>query len=303
MRPLNVVFMGTPDYAATILKALLLDQDLKTRLVVTQPDRPVGRKQTLTPPPVKTVALEAGIRILQPDRLESIADELQALRPDAIIVAAYGQILSQRVLDIAPCYNLHASLLPRYRGAAPVQAALLNGDALTGMTVMKMARGLDTGEMLGFNLVSAKNRNAETLTDALAQSGAGLMVRVLRRMDAIRLLPQHGCDASYVSKVKKQHGLIDFRRSALALARAFAAYTPWPGVYLESGLGLVELAPMREAGRFEPGKILSIAKAGVEIGCEEGTVVIKTLQAPSKKPVSAFDYLNGRRLGIGDMLA
>lgn len=302
MRPLKLVFMGTPDYAATILEGLL-SGGCRFLLVVTQPDRPVGRKQTLTPPPVKTVALKHQIALAQPERLEEIADELEALKPDAIIVAAYGQILSQRVLNIAPCYNLHASLLPLYRGAAPVQAALLKGDAATGMTVMKMARGLDTGEMLGFNLIPLKNYDAGSLTDALAQSGAGLMIKVLSRAGQIRPLPQHGCDASYVAKVKKQHGLIDFDRSARAVVNAFNAYTPWPGVYLESGLQLLELALEEESGTAAPGKILETGKNGVVVGCRCGSVRIRSVQAPSKKAVSALDYLNGKRLSCGDALA
>lgn len=299
---MKLVFMGTPDYAATILKGLL-EQGRPIALAVTQPDRPVGRKQELTPPPVKTIALEHGIKVAQPEKLDEIAGDLEALKPDAIIVAAYGQILSQRVLDIAPCYNLHASLLPLYRGAAPIQTALLNGDAVTGMAVMKMARGLDTGEMLGFNLIPVKNHNAGSLTDALAKSGAGLMAEVLDRMEKIRFLPQHGCDACYVGKVKKQHGLIDFNRSASALINAFNAYTPWPGVYLESGLQLLELEIAEKSGGFVPGAILSVDKNGVIVGCREGTVCIKTVQAPSKKPVSAADYLNGKRLAVGDLLA
>lgn len=302
MRPLRLVFMGTPDYAATILKGLL-ERGFEIILTVTQPDRPVGRKQTLTPPPVKTVALEHNLKVAQPEKLDEIADDLEALKPDAMIVAAYGQILSQRVLDLAPCYNLHASLLPLYRGAAPIQAALLNADALTGMTVMKMARGLDTGEMLGFNLIPTRNHNAQTLTDALALSGAALMAQVLERMGRIRLLPQHGCDACYVGKVKKQHGLIDFNRSAAKLMSAFNAYTPWPGVYLESGLQLLEVERAAEPDRFAPGVILNVDHGGMVVGCAGGAVKIVRVQAPSKNSVAAADYLNGKRLAVGDLLA
>ena len=294
--------MGTPEYAAVILEGLICSETVEIVAVVTQPDRPVGRKQVLTPPPVKGVALAAGLPLYQPQRLDACFESLQELRADLIIVAAYGQILSQRVLDLAPCYNLHASLLPAHRGAAPIQASLLGGDRLTGMTLMAMEAGLDTGPMVAFNLIPTINHDAASLSKALQRSGASLLIAAIKRLDRLRFLPQHGCDANLVRKVKKSHALIGFTHDAKSILRAFLAYTPWPGIHLSSGLTLLQLSIAQPAGRFEPGAILSISPQGVEVGTPLGSLLVKTVQAPSKKPISTVEYLNGKRLGLGDIL-
>jgi methionyl-tRNA formyltransferase len=294
--------MGTPEYAAVILQDLIAVDTLDIVQVVTQPDRPVGRKKVLTPPPVKTVATQAGLPLAQPERLADITTSLQALKPDLVVVAAYGQILPPEILAIAPCYNLHASLLPLHRGAAPVQAALLGGETVTGMTLMQMEKGLDTGPMLSFNLIPTAGHDAASLTEALQRSGAPLLLSTLGRLGAISPLMQHSCDANLVRKVKKQDGAIDFNRSSSEVFNRFRAYTPWPGIFLKSALAITALSLGRASGGFNPGEIVAIHQGAIEVGTLKGTVWIERLQAPSKKPVSAVDYLNGKRLSVGDLL-
>lgn len=293
--------MGTPDYAAQILEDMI-QLGAEFSLVVSQPDRPVGRKQELLPTAVKSVALKHNLPLLQPEKLSEIKLDLIDLKPTAIIVAAFGQILSQEILDIAPCYNLHASLLPLYRGAAPIQASILNGDKVTGMTIMKMDRGLDTGDIVAFNTMDTSDLNASDLMDKLARSGASLMIKVLENLSRSDSIRQHSCDSSYVTKVKKTDGLVSFN-NASDLARSFKAYTPWPGIFLDSSLALLDLDLIRSDCNYKAGEILSIQKEGVEVGCEIGSVLVKSVKAPSKNATKAVDYINGKRLTIGDTLA
>lgn len=293
--------MGTPDYAAVVLEDMIA-LGCEFDLVVSQPDRPVGRKQELIPTAVKSVALKHNINLKQPEKLSEIKQTLIDLNPSAIIVAAFGQILAQDILDIAPCYNIHASILPLYRGAAPIQASLLNGDLFSGITIMKMDKGLDTGDIVAFNTVNCDGLNASDLMSKLASSGAPLMIKVLNsliRSDEIR---QHSCDSSYVKKIKKSDGLVDFA-NATELIRSFRAFTPWPGIFLESSLALLDLDLMRSDESYKKGEIVSIRSDGIEVGCLNGSVLVKTVKAPSKNATKAVDYINGKRLGVGDILA
>ena len=309
----RIVFMGTPKFAAIILEDLIA-LGFEIALVITQEDKPVGRKQILTAPPVKEVAIRHNLPIAQPHKLETIADEIAALKPERIIVAAYGQLLSERVLSIAPCLNLHASLLPKYRGASPVQAALLGGDKMAGVTIMYMEAGLDTGRMAGFCALPIDSadhartahpaHNAQTLTDALAKEGAKLLYETLKRLDHISPITQHGADADYARKITKQHGLIDFERSAEALERAYRAYLPQPSVYLASGLRLLELSVINDATHTHAaGTIIAIENEAMIIACKNGAVKISRVQPSGKNPMSAKDYLNGKRAGVGDLLS
>ncbi|GHV09069.1 methionyl-tRNA formyltransferase [Campylobacterota bacterium] len=295
--------MGTPEFAAMILCDLIA-LGLEIALVVTQEDKPVGRKQILTAPSVKEAAIRHNLPVAQPHKLETIADEIAALKPDLIVVVAYGQILSKRVLAIAPCLNLHASLLPKYRGASPVQAALLNGDKTAGITIMHMEEGLDTGQMAGFCALPTADHTAQTLTNALAKEGAKLLYETLKRLENICPIAQHGADADYVRKIVKQHGLIDFERSAEAIERAYRAYTPQPTIYLASGLRLLELAAIEgETQAITAGAITAIDGNGVVVACKKGAVKISLVQPSGKNPMGAKDYLNGKRLGVGDYLS
>ncbi|MDR3162321.1 MAG: methionyl-tRNA formyltransferase [Helicobacteraceae bacterium] len=295
----HAVFMGTPRYAATILRDLIASGEIDVRLVVTQIDRPAGRKLTLTPPPVKIAALEAGIPCLQPEKVGEIADAIARIKPDLIIAAAYGQMLGDAILKIAPCWNLHASLLPKYRGASPIQAALLNGEVWSGLTLMKMTRTLDAGDLIAFNQIALKGHGAQTLTDTLAQNGARLLLYALRNSDRLRPLPQARCDASYAGRFSRADTIVGFDQSAIYLKRLLAAYGP---LTLKSGLKLLDLETTKGRGA-EIGAIVEITRKGVVVECGKDAALVKMVQVPSKKAVNAADYINGKRLGVGNILS
>ncbi len=299
----RIVFMGTPEYADKILKRLLREGDMEVAAVYTQPDKPVGRKRVMTPPPVKVTAEAAGIPVYQPRSLreEGIAGEISGYAPDFIVVAAYGQILPRAVLDVAPCINLHASLLPKYRGASPIQEALLHGDKITGVTAMLMEEGLDSGPILAWRVrqILPTMRKNE-LFDLLGDDAAALTPEVLRDFSSIRPLPQCDADATFCRKISRADGLVSFDMPAEALYDRFRAYEGWPGIYLESGLKLIDLLP--DTGEGEPGRILSIDDEGVTVACREGAVRILTVQPPSKKAMDAVSYIRGKRYKVADLL-
>ena len=299
---MKIVFMGTPDYADRILKRLLDEKEMDVAAVFTQPDRPVGRKKVLMPPLVKVTALEAGIEVHQPESLkaESVAETIRSYDPDFIVVAAYGQLLPKVILDIAPCINLHASLLPKYRGASPIQEALLHGDKVTGVTAMRMEEGLDSGPVLAWRVreiwpMTRKNELFETLAD----DAADLTPRVLRDFHRIAPLPQCDAEASYCKKIKKSDGLVTFEMAAEEIYNRFRAYEGWPGIFLQSGLKLLELIPFPGEGR--PGEIVAVDDEGVTVACAEGAVQIFKVQPPSKKPMEAVAYIRGKRWQVGDL--
>ena len=305
---MNIVFTGTPEYAAKILRALE-EAKFEIAAIFTQPDKPVGRKQILTPSEVKVYAQEhlSAVPIFQPASLkdEAVAAQIKDLKPDFIVVAAYGKILPQAVLDIAPCMNLHASILPKYRGASPIQSALLAGEKQTGVTAMLMDAGLDTGDMLGFAYTPCEDKTASQLFDELGDLAGELIVRVLRNFANLKPLKQDDSQATHCKKISKSDGLFSFEESARQIYNKFRALTPWPGIYLSSGLKILELELLREScGRkFErAGEILHVDKLGFCVACGEGAVKIIKMQEPGKKPVDASAYLNGKRLGIGDFL-
>lgn len=305
---MRVVFMGTPEYATSILEALLGWDECQVVGVFTQPDKPAGRNKLLKPPHVKECLLNGHplIPLFQPSslKLPEIQETLRALSPDVIVVAAYGQLLPQSVLDIAPCINLHASLLPRYRGASPIQAALLAGDAYTGVTAMLMDKGLDTGAMIGYAYLSlGPHIKAPEVFEALAACAATLTLRTLQQLDAVFPLPQHNALASYAPKISKAQGIVDFSSSSTVLYRKFQALTPWPGLWLSSGLKLLELCVESSTGGYQPGEILALDKEGAVIGCSQGSVRVCYVQAPSKKPLHVKDYLAGKRSGVGALLS
>jgi methionyl-tRNA formyltransferase len=302
---MKVIFMGTPDYASRILETLVACEDVEVVAVYTQPDKPVGRKKVLTPPPVKTVATAAGIPVYQPDRLreETTVQTLQTIPCDFIVVAAYGQILPKAVLDHAPCINLHASILPQYRGASPIQQSLLNGDRETGVTAMLMEEGLDTGPVLKIERIAiGEDEMVETLFERLTELAAKMTPEVLRTFHALTPVPQNDGEASLCKKITKADGEVAFD-DARTLYNKYRAFTPWPGVYLAGGMKLLKMHRAHEKGPHAPGRILAVEKARVLIGCETGSLWLETVQPPSKKAVAAVDYLNGKRLGLDDTLA
>jgi len=300
----RVLFMGTPDYAASILEKLIDAEDIEVLAVYTQPDKPVGRKAVLTPPPVKVLAEQAGIRVIQPERLrdEAVVQELRSIPCDLIIVAAYGQILPKEVIDYVPCINLHASILPQYRGASPIQQSLLNNDALSGVTAMWMDEGLDTGGIIRITEITiAPDEMVASLYHRLTDAASELTLEVIRTWDRRSATPQHDADASLCRKITKAQGLIDFD-SARDIYNRYRAFTPWPGIYLESGLKIKEMFLHEEESSGTSGQIVSVEKEGVIVQCTQGSLLITKVQAPSKQETSVIDYLNGKRIGRGDTL-
>ncbi|WP_299024866.1 methionyl-tRNA formyltransferase [uncultured Thermanaerothrix sp.] len=301
MKALRVVFMGSPDFALPALRELAAHYSVVG--VVTQPDRPAGRGQKLTPPPVKVLAQSLGLPIIQPERLrqpEALA-QLQAWQPDLIVVAAFGQILRQDVLDLPPygCINVHASLLPRWRGAAPIQAALLHGDVETGVTIMKMDAGVDTGPILSQRREPIReDDNAGTLSQRLAELGAQLLIETLPEYIAGRLVPQPQDErlATYAPMLKKEDGRLDCQQPAEVLVRKVRAFTPWPGAFLEfRGAPLKVLRAHKvDITALQPGQrgILDNCPA---IGTVAGSLVLDEVQPAGKRPMAGADFLRGAR--------
>jgi methionyl-tRNA formyltransferase len=296
--------MGTPLYAKVILQKLLEDSEIEVSLVLTQPDRPVGRKKTLTPPPVKELAQSHNIEVLQPLSLKdkAIIETLKSKKADFIIVAAYGMLLPKEVLELAPCINLHASILPQYRGASPIQQALLNGDEYSGVTAMLMDEGLDTGDILAFSFL--KTNEAPTLPlmmEKLSFLAADLTVDVIKKFNKLLPLKQLNALASKCKKIKKEDGLVDFS-SAEKLYRKYSAYFGWPGIFLESGLKLHDIELLDRDSTHKEGEILEIDKEYIIVACKKGTLKIKELQPKSKAKMAAYSYILGKRLKVGDTL-
>jgi len=300
----KIVYMGTPHYAKEILDTLIEADDMEVSLVLTQPDRPVGRKKVLTAPPVKALALEHGIDVLQPNRLsdEGIEDAIKDVNPDFIVVAAFGQILPKSILDIAPCINLHASLLPQYRGASPVQQSLLNGDGKTGVTSMLMEEGLDTGPMLEkveFEIPSEMRLHA--LMSQLTFDACQLTLSTIRNFDNITAEIQDESQATLCKKIKKSDGEVDFEDASL-MYNKYRAFEGWPGIFSTNGTKLERLSIVDTTSDNRVLEILAFDEDSVVIGCRKGALKIGSLQPASKKAMSAKAYCAGRGMKVGDTL-
>lgn len=310
---MRIVFMGTPDFAAGALRALIAaGHDIEA--AVTQPDKPRGRSGGLLPSPVKVCALEHGIPVLQPGRIKApeAVEELKKYPADVYVVAAFGQILSGEILEIPPygCLNIHASLLPRYRGASPIQHAILNGEERTGITVMQMDAGIDTGDMLYKKEAEiGAEDNFETLHDKLTELGGAAIVEALALLEAGRLTPEKQDDAAscYAPLIEKTMGEIDFSRSAQEIDRLIRGLTPWPSAYtgyrgkqLKIWKAVPTLA-VNLCGR-KPGEILKVEKDAVTVATGEGGLRILELQLEGKKRMTTHDFLLGVRMTPGEML-
>jgi len=301
----RVIFMGTPEYAEKILLALIAAEDMEVVAVFTRPDKPVGRKKILTPPPVKVAAQEAGIECYQPEKLRDSVDAVVAIACDFIVVAAYGQILPKAILDHAPCINLHASVLPRYRGASPIQQSLLNGDSETGVTAMLMDEGLDTGAILKIERTEIpQDMTAQELFETLTDIAVDLTLDVLRSFEHIDPVAQNDAEASYCKKITKADGLVDFTMDATDIYNRYRAFIPWPGIFLENGLKLKKIALVdKENTHDATGKIIAIDKEGATVTCKRGSLKLLRVQPPSKKEVDVIGYLNGARRKVADNFA
>ncbi len=304
----KIVFMGTPDFAVPALTALIEHHTVVG--VVTQPDRPKGRGRKLIPSPVKETALAAGVPILQPRTLKdpaAVAD-LAALKPDAIVVAAFGQILRPNVLTLPPhgCLNIHASLLPRWRGAAPVAAAIRAGDAETGVTLMKMDEGLDTGDIIRARAIPIRpDHTRATLTAELAELGAALLIETLPDWLAGRITPQPQNDAlaTVAPRIKKEEGRINWRQSAAEIERLTRAFNPWPGAFTLWGDIRIKIltAAVVKTASAAPGTVFKLDDR-IAVGTGSGALVLKTIQPAGKRAMPAAAFANGASNFIGAVL-
>ena len=312
--------MGTPELAARVLQPLIEASPHRILAVYAQPDRPSGRGLKPAPPPVKILAQSRGIEVIQPERFKDpgVVERLEALAPDLIVVAAYGLILPQRVLDIPRqgALNIHPSLLPRWRGAAPLQAALLNGDRSTGVTLMQMDRGMDTGDIIRQESVPLDSDiNAAQLGARLADRAAGMLIRLLEEypQGGWPRTPQVASNATYAPKITREQGLLDFQRSAIELHNRVRALVEWPTAFLPTNGGPIKVLETRVVGEEDeftfsdtihrtPGHLLRLSADGIWVACGEGTLCLQRVLPPGKKPMDARSWANGARLKAGDSL-
>ena len=308
--PLKIVFAGTPEFSVTPLKRLLASEH-EVVAVYTQPDRPAGRGRKLTASPVKQVAEQANIPVYQPLTLKDseAQAELQALQADVMVVVAYGLILPKAVLDMPEygCFNIHASILPRWRGAAPIQRAIESGDNETGVTIIQMDVGLDTGDML--NIVKTPiyaNDTAQTLHDRLSELGCDALMQTLNDLQAGQLHPQRQQEdlVTYAEKLSKAEAEINWQQNARTIARKIQAFNPWPVTFTQlegKPLRIWQAQIQTEDTQKKPGLVLSVDKTGIEIATGHGTLLIEQLQPPGKKAMSAYDFAQARDL-VGQTL-
>jgi methionyl-tRNA formyltransferase len=317
---MRLIFMGTPEFAVPSL-ARLIEDGHEIAAVFTQPDKPAGRGKHLQAPPVKMFALERGIVVHQPAKIktnEEVRATFERVAPDACIVAAYGKILPQWMLDIPRlgCINVHASLLPKYRGAAPINWAIANGERETGVTIMQMDAGMDTGPMLAKRTIEiGEDETAPQLSARLAVLGADLLSETLPRIERgeIEPVPQDNEDATYAPMLKREDGLIDWQADAKQIANRVRAFQPWPGAYtFFRGARLIiwrakdvkETGTISDAQETKPATILSADKSGFVIACAHRSALhIVEVQIEGKRRTTARDFLNGARLTVGDRIA
>jgi methionyl-tRNA formyltransferase len=309
MTGMRIIFMGTPEFACPTLKALI-ERGEQVVAVVTQPDRPKGRGQQTLAPPVKLLALEHGIPVLQPVKVRhpDAIEEIRALKPDLIVVVAFGQILPKALLEIPTrgCINVHASLLPRYRGAAPLNWCIINGETETGVTTMMMDVGLDTGDMLLKRTTPIDpDEDTSSLHNRLSGIGAELLAETLDLAAQGLLVPEKQDDTltCYAPMLKKEDGLIDWGKDAPGIKNLVRGMTPWPGAFTYLEDKLIKVYRVQSAsGSGSPGEVLAAGRDGIEVACGEGSVLIHELQLEGKKRLPAAEFLAGCKLTPGAVL-
>lgn len=317
---MKLIFMGTPEFAVPSLARLIVDGH-EIAAVFTQPDKPAGRGKNLQAPPVKIFAVEHSIPVHQPAKIktnEDVRTVFDAIAPDACIVAAYGKILPEWMLAIPRlgCINVHASLLPKYRGAAPINWAIAHGERETGVTIMQMDAGLDTGDMLRSRAIEIKSEEtAPELSVRLSRLGAELLSETLPDLERgeIKPTPQDDIEATYAPMLKREDGLIDWRMSAKEIADRVRAFQPWPGTYTLFRSGRLALWRAHETAasrnnlsaeeKVEPGTITGVDKSGIAVACANSTTLhIEELQIEGKRKLTAREFINGARLSVGDRI-
>lgn len=298
---MRTVFMGTPEFSLPCLKALT--ETTEVAAVVTQPDRPRGRGQKLVPSPVKTFAVVHKLNLWQPEKVRSteFIREIKKIAPDLVVVVAFGQILPPELLAIPPlgCINVHASLLPRWRGAAPMQWCLMNGDTETGVTTMMMDKGLDTGDMLlARSLTVTPTMNFGELHDKLKDMGADLLMETIAKIETLPHLPQNNALSTYAPMLTKETGRIDWKQDAATICNLIRALDPTPGAYTFFGqrtLKIWRAEPVDTEMSGAPGEILGFGKGNLLVAAGSGAILIKELQLSGGRRISAADYLRGHK--------
>ena len=305
---MRVVYMGTPDFAVRPLKKIV-EAGHEVVGVYTQPDKPKGRSKKLMPSDVKVAGVELGLEVYQPEKLReaSVVEELRSLNPDIIVVAAYGQILSEEVLNIPKygCINIHASLLPKYRGASPIEASIINGDEKTGVTIMYMAKGLDTGDIIDQADIEIGLHNTETLTVELSKLGADLVVKVMSDIEAgiAKRTVQNEEESCYCGKLDKSMGIADWNKSADEIERLVRGLYPWPCVCMTldgKNLKVIDSEVVDVLDDSVPvGSVCEVTKKYFVIKCANRGLKIKKLQPEGKKPMDTVAFLNGYKVTVG----
>lgn len=314
---MKVIYMGTPEFAVDALRNIV-DKGHEVVCVVTQPDKPKNRGKKLQPTPVKEAALELGIEVVQPEKVKDNEEFLEYIKEkdaDIAVVAAYGQILPKEILE-APkygCVNIHASLLPKLRGAAPIQRAILGGYMYSGVTLMKMDEGLDTGDMIAKTMISIGGMSGEELHNELMGIGAIMIADLLAKIenegdDALKGEPQDHSQATYAHMVKKQEGIIDFNKPADEICRQINAFDPWPSAYTTYKGKTVKFKNPEWYGSVwreeqkECGTIVKVSKQGLVVQCKGDYLLINTIQAAGKRAMSIAEYIKGNELEEGVVL-
>ncbi len=304
---MKIIFAGSPEFAVPALKKLL-ESGKQVVAVVTQPDKPVGRKQVLTPTPVKAFALSVGVPVYDFKKISENYDTLRALGADIMITCAYGQILTEEVLNCfkGGVWNIHASLLPKYRGASPIQSAILGGESHTGVTVMKTERALDTGDILLVKRCEIGNLTCGELTEKLSVLGAEAAVEAVELLESgkTQLLMQDDGKATYCKKVKKEDGKLDFSNFPQHICRLIKAFSPAPAAYCNYNGSVLNVynAELCALTGGKQGEVLQADKRGIAVGCGGGSVLITELQPAGGRRMKAADFVNGRKIKAGDFL-
>ena len=305
---MKILFAGTPEFAVAPLNALSADHEIVG--VFTQPDRKAGRGKKLTPPPVKVIAQELNIPIFQPTTLKGQEEAIRALKPDVMVVVAYGMLLPQSILDIPRlgCLNIHASILPRWRGAAPIQRAIEAGDKETGVSIMRMELGLDTGPV--YQVLTTpilKTDTSASMHDKLATLGAQGITETIEQLSANPLLhstTQNDTEANYAKKISKQQAVIDWKNSAAEIDQRIRAFTPWPicqTTHNETRIRIWKAQALDVQQNDSAGKIIAINENSIDIACGEGVLRLLTLQRDGSKQLPTQEFCNGYSLAVGDI--
>lgn len=297
---MKIIFCGTPEFAVPFLVSLIYDKEIQLQAVVTQPDKPVGRKRVLTSPPVKVTAKQYNLPVLQPEKInEDFLELIKNMKPDFIVVIAYGMILPQEMIEIPKydCINVHASLLPRYRGASPIQTSLLNGDKETGITIMQISKELDKGDIYMLRKVAIDTTDTtEILSKRLSEIGAIILPSALKdiRDEVLSPFKQNEEDASYCKKISKKDAQIDpVKESAEQIINKLRAFTPWPGIFIEfkaKHLKILNAQLSKEA--VTPGKLKEV-DGNLILGTKKNSIKLFQVQVEGKNPVTAKEFING----------